>query len=115
VLRREANRVYLAGNVTRRIISPPPNCFVAGGAVVHARDFGECAPEERELKIGALDYARSSPFEIRSYWVSWNAIMRVSRFFQKRNLMTGRDELPPAGHALDAYTKGLAKEGSVSR
>ena len=75
-------------------------------------DFGECAPEERELKIGALDYARSSPFEIRSYWVSWNGDYAGEQIFQKRNLMTGRDELPPAGHALDAYTKGLAKEGS---
>jgi len=31
VLRREANRSISPAMVTRRIISPPPNCFVAGG------------------------------------------------------------------------------------
>ena len=69
-------------------------------------------PDEHELKIGDLDYAYSSPFEIRSYWASWLGDDTGQEIFQKRNMMTGRDELPPAGHALGAYTKGLGKNES---
>ena len=113
VLRREADRVYLAGNGDEAHYFAAAELLRRWGVRwFMPGDFGECAPEERELKIGALDYARSSPFEIRSYWVSWNGDYAGEQIFQKRNLMTGRDELPPAGHALDAYTKGLAKEGS---
>lgn len=72
-------------------------------------EFGECVPEERELKIGELDYAYSPPFEIRSYWISWLGDGKGREIFQKRNMMTGFGDLPEAGHALGAYTKGLGK------
>ena len=108
VLRREANRVYVAGNndeahyfaVAELLRQWGVRWFMPG-------EFGECAPDEQELKIGDLDYAYSSPFEIRSYWISWLGDTTGEELFQKRNMLTGRKDLPPDGHALGAYTKGL--------
>ena len=110
VLRRDANRVYVAGN------GDEDHYFAAaellrrwGVRWFMPGEFGECAPEERELKIGDLDDAYSSPFEIRSYWVSWLGDSEGEELFQKRNMMAGSHELPPAGHAIGTYTKGLGK------
>ena len=113
VLRREANRVYLAGNGDEAHYFAAAELLRRWGVRwFMPGDFGECAPEERELKIGALDYAWSSPFEIRSYWVSWLGDDTGREIFQKRNMMTGRGDLPPAGHALGTYTKSLEKSGA---
>lgn len=71
--------------------------------------FGECVPDEKKLSVGDLDFVFSSPFEIRSYWISWLGEQADHEFFQKRNMMTDRDGVPPHGHALGDYTKGLGK------
>jgi hypothetical protein len=113
VLRREANRVYIAGNDDEAHYFAAADLLRQWGVRWFIPgEFGECVPEERELKIGELDYAYSSPFEIRSYWVSWLGDDRDREIFQKRNMMTGYGELPEAGHALGAYTKGLGKNES---
>lgn len=113
VLRREANRVYVAGNGDEGHYFAAADLLRRWGVRwFMPGEFGECAPEERELKIGELDYVYSSPFEIRSYWVSWLGDDTGREIFQKRNMLTGYSELPQAGHALGAYTKGLGKSES---
>jgi hypothetical protein len=113
VLRREANRVYVAGNGDEAHYFAAAELLRRWGVRwFMPGEFGECVPEARELKIGELDYAYSSPFEIRSYWISWLGDDRGREIFQKRNMMTGFRELPEAGHALGAYTKGLGKNES---
>ena len=95
VLRREANRVYLAGNGDEAHYFAAAELLRRWGVRwFMPGDFGECAPEERELKIADLDDASASPFEIRSYWVSWLGDDTGQDIFQKRNMMTGRAELP---------------------
>ena len=110
VLRREGNRVFLAGN------NDPSHYFAVAELLRRwgcrwylPTDFGECIPEEPELKIGELSHTYSSPFEIRSYWISWNGDSSGAGEFQARNMMTGRSLLPPSGHALGKFTRGLGK------
>lgn len=113
VLRRESNRVYVAGSgdeahyfaVAELLRRWGVRWFMPG-------EFGECVPQERELKIGELDDAYSSPFEIRSYGVTWLGDETGKDIFQKRNMMTGYRELPSATHALGKYVKGLGKNAS---
>ena len=108
VLRREANRVYVAGNDDEAHYFAAAELLRRWGVRwFMPGEFGECAPDEQELTIGDLDYAYSSPFEIRSYWTSWLGDETGQEIFQKRNMLTGRNDLPPDGHALGAYTKGL--------
>src|SRR6266536_3020513 len=95
VLRREANRVYVAENGDEaQYFAAAELLRQCGEKWFMTGEFGECVPEERELKIGGLDYAYSSPFEIRSYWVSWLGDDRGRELFQKRNMMTRSGELP---------------------
>jgi hypothetical protein len=111
VLRRAGDRVYVAGNndeahyfaVAELLRRWGVRWFMPG-------EFGECVPDETSLSVGALDYAYSSPFEVRAFWVSWLGDSAGTDLFQKRNLLTGREILPPDGHALGTYTKGLAKD-----
>ena len=108
VLRREDNRVYVAGNDDEAHYFAAAELLRRWGVRwFMPGEFGECVPEEQELTIGDLDYAYSSPFEIRSFWTSWLGDDTGQEMFQKRNMLTGRNDLPPDGHALGAYTKGL--------
>jgi hypothetical protein len=110
VLRREANRVYLAGNNDLSHYLAVVELLRRWGCRWYLpTEFGECVPQERELRIGSLDYAYSSPFEIRSYWISWVGDTTGAKEFQMRNMMTGRGDMPPTGHALGKYTKGVGK------
>lgn len=110
VLLREGDRVYLAGNNDLAHYFAVAELLRRWGCRWYLpTEFGECVPVERDLKVGALDYAYSSPFEIRSYWISWIGDNTGAKDFQKRNMMTGRGELPPSGHALGKYTRGLGK------
>lgn len=106
-LRREGNHIYVAGN----------NDFAHYFAVAEllwrwgcrwyiATEFGECIPEVKTLTLGELDYAYGSPFEIRSYWISWVGDYTGMPEFQRRNMMVnGRRGFPSTGHALGQYTK----------
>ena len=110
VLRRQRNRVYLAGNNDMSHYFAVVELLRRWGCRWYVpTEFGECIPEERELKVGKLDYAYSSPFEIRSYWISWIGDGTGAADFQRRNMMTGRSAMPPTGHALGGYTKGIGK------
>ncbi len=110
VLRREGNRVFLAGNNDRAHYFAVAELLRRWGCRWYLpTEFGECIPDENELKVGTLDYAYSSPFEIRSYWISWLGDNSGANDFQKRNMMSGRNDLPPTGHSLGKYTKGLGK------
>lgn len=110
VLKREGHRVYLAGNNDRSHYFAVADFLRRWGCRWYMpTEFGECIPEQREWTIGKLDYAYSSPFEIRSYWISWVGDPSGAKEFQLRNMMTGRSDMPPTGHALGKYTKGLGK------
>ncbi len=110
VLLREGDRVYLAGNNDLAHYFAAAELLRRWGCRWYLpTKFGECVPVERDLKVGKLDYVYSSPFEIRSYWISWNGDRTGAEDFRKRNMMSGRGSLPPTGHALGKYTRGLSK------
>jgi hypothetical protein len=72
LLRREANRVYIASNDDEAHYFAAAELLRRWGVRwFMPGEFGECVPDEQELTIGSLDYAYSSPFEIRSFWTSW--------------------------------------------
>lgn len=111
VLRRQDNRVYLAGL--------NDDCHYYAVAELLRRwgcrwylptDFGECIPEQASLKIGRLDYAYAPPFEVRSYWLSWNAANNGDAEFGRRNMLNGGLAVP-SGHALGEYVKELIPKG----
>ncbi len=110
VLRREANRIYLAGNNDLSHYFAAVELLRLWGCRWYMpTEFGECIPEQRDLRVGDLDHVYSSPFEIRSYWISWLGDGSGAAEFQMRNMMTGRGDMPSTGHALGKYTKGLGK------
>ncbi len=109
VLKRVGNRVYLAGN---NDISN----YYAVSELLHRwgcqwympTEFGECIPEHKKLTIGKLNFSYSPPFEIRTYWISWNGDNTGKDDFQRRNFMTmGRAGMPPTGHAIGKYVKDM--------
>jgi hypothetical protein len=110
VLRRAGNRVFLAGNNDLSHYFAVAELLRLWGCRWYMpTEFGECIPDESELKIGQLDYAYSSPFEIRSYWISWVGDTSGAADFQRRNMLSGRSDMPATGHALGQHTKGLGK------
>ncbi len=110
VLKREGNRVYLAGNNDASHYFAVAELLRRWGCRWYMpTEFGECIPEVRSLSVGELDYVYSSPFEVRSYWISWIGDSSGAEEFQMRNMMTGRSAMPPTGHALGKYTQGLGK------
>lgn len=107
-LLREGNKVFVAGN------NDEAHYFAAaellrlwGVRWFMPGTFGECVPDEKDLAIGKLDNTSASPFEVRAYWVSWLGDQTGHDLFQKRNMFTSPKDLPPHGHALANYTKGL--------
>jgi hypothetical protein len=106
-LKREGNRIYVAGN------NDPSHYFAAAELLWRwgcrwylPTDFGECIPEVETLTVGELDHVFGSPFEIRSYWISWNGDNTGRAEFQRRNMMvSGRRGFPSTGHALGRYTR----------
>ena len=110
VLLRDGDKVYIAGNNDLAHYFAVAELLRRWGCRWYIpTDFGECVPDERDLKVGDLDFTFSSPFEIRSYWISWVGDNSGRKEFQMRNMMSGRGDLPPTGHGLGKYTKGLGK------
>jgi len=110
VLLREGARVYIAGNNDVSHYFAVAELLRRWGCRWYTpTEFGECIPLDRDLKVGDLDFAYSSPFEIRSYWISWVGDSAGAADFQRRNMMTGRGDMPTTGHALGKYTKGVGK------
>ena len=111
VLRRKGDRVYLAGNNDRAHAFAVSKLLQDWGCRWYLpTDFGEVVPEQRSLAVGALDYAYGSPFEIRSYWLSWLGDNTGREDFQRRNFANAT-RLPVFGHALGEYTKALIPPG----
>lgn len=110
VLRRDANRVYVAGNNDRSHYFAAAELLRAWGVRwFMPGEFGECVPEEKELTIGELNSVQSSPFEIRSYSITWLGEQAGADDFRLRNMMTSVQDAPVAGHRLGSYTKGLGR------
>lgn len=114
VMRRRGDRVYLAGNSDRAHYFAASKLLQDWGCRWYMpTEFGEVVPEQRDLTIGALDYAYGPPFEIRSYWLSWNGDTTGQKEFQVRNFANAT-KLPIFGHALGGYTKALIPPGKTA-
>ncbi len=117
VVRREGNRIYLAGN-------SDDSHYHAVSYLLHEwgcrwylpTEFGECIPEHDRLAVGRLDYTYAPPFEVRDYWLAWNASREGHYVFKRRNFMNTRPSDAYAGaiHALGKYTRQRAQELDVS-
>lgn len=103
---REGNKVFIAGNNDASHYYAVAELLKQWGCRWYLpTGFGECIPEDKTLTVGEIDIAYSSPFEIRSYWLSWNGDGTGQREFQLRNMMqVDRVGMPSSGHALGAYT-----------
>ena len=111
VLRRVRDRLYLAGNNDRAHYFAVSQLLQDWGCRWYMpTEFGEVVPEDKNLAVGTLDHAWGSPFEIRSYWLSWLGDNTGREDFQRRNFATS-GRLAVAGHALGQYTKNLVPPG----
>lgn len=111
VLRRTGNRVYLAGNSDRAHYFAVSKLLQDWGCAWYMpTEFGETIPEHKTLAVGKLEHAYGSPFEVRSYWLSWLGDNKGQLDFQRRNFGSAVT-LPGAGHALGQYTKRLIPAG----
>lgn len=112
VVRRDGNRVYMAGLTDDGHYHAVAELLHRWGCRWYApTGFGECIPERESLAVGKLDYAYASPLEMRTYWISWNGSYEGYVPFKLRNRMTVG--LPPirAGHALGPMTSEIVPEG----
>ncbi|PSJ37642.1 DUF4838 domain-containing protein [Allosphingosinicella deserti] len=73
-------------------------------------DFGEVVPERKTLSVGALDHAYAPPFEIRHYWLAWNADSTGADLFRHRNFMSSAT-MVGAAQTLANYTSDIAPAG----
>ena len=105
---RQGNKVFVAGNSDRAHYYAAADLLWKWGCRWYLpTEFGECVPVESTLTVGDLDYAWSSPFEIRSYWIAWVGDNAGKVDFQLRNMMQHtRSGMPSTGHALGKYTNG---------
>lgn len=111
VLRRVGRHVLVAGNNDRAHYFAVSKLLQDWGCRWYMpTNFGEVVPEHADLSVGSLDYAYGPPFEIRSYWLSWNGDETGEGDFQRRNFANATT-LPTAGHALGMWTKNLIPPG----
>ncbi|HQY64315.1 MAG: DUF4838 domain-containing protein [Myxococcales bacterium] len=105
-LRRVGQRLYVAGN------NDPSHAYAVayllrewGCRWFMPTAFGESIPEQRTLKVGALDYAYGSPFEVRRFWIAWNGSTAGADDFSRRNFFGERRV--SGGHTLEKYLKDV--------
>jgi hypothetical protein len=109
-LLRDGNKIFLAGpNDESHYFAVAELLRAWGVRWFMPGAFGECVPHESKLLVDKLDVLYAPPFEIRSFWVSWLGDRSGVTDFQLRNMMAESSSVPPAGHALGEYTKGLGK------
>lgn len=107
---RQGNRIYLAGNGDDAHYYAVVMLLNDWGCRWYMpTEFGECIPRQSELKVGDLDEAYGSPFEVRRYWISWNGSNDGQAEFMHRNFFN--ELLVPNGHNLAQYTKDLIPPG----
>lgn len=110
-LKREGNRVYLAGsNDISHYFAVAELLKRWGCRWFMQTEFGECIPEQKRLVIGDLDYAYGSPFEVRKFWISWIGDYNGFAEFKIRNMMN--NEGVPNGHCLAEYTRDISPGGN---
>ena len=110
VIRRKGNRVLLAGtNDEAHYYAVAHLLQLWGCRWYFPGEFGECIPRHATLKVGDLDFAYAPPFEVRNFWLAWNASNAGAPEFQRRNF--GNNLNVPSGHALAHYTKDLVPKG----
>lgn len=113
VMKRTGNRVFLAGTNDESHYFAVSQLLQDWGCRWYVpTDFGECIPEQPRLTIGTLDRAYAPPFEIRHYWLSWNADGTGAVEFRRRNFMT-ETGMAGMGHALAKYTEKLIPPGKT--
>lgn len=112
VLKRQGNRVYLAGtNDASHYYAVADLLQRWGCRWFMPGDFGECIPRHASLAVGDLDEAYGSPFEARRYWLSWLGDTAGKPEFMRRNFFS--EVSVPSGHCLAQYTKELIPPGKT--
>ena len=113
VVRRAGNRVVIAGT------NDEAHYFAASWLLQEwgcrwylPGEFGECIPAHPTLKVGTLNHTYAPPFEVRHYWLSWNADGTGAEDFKRRNFMNSA-AVTGMGHALGNYTKALIPPGKT--
>lgn len=110
VVRRVGNRVYVAGNHSDAHVYAAIELLQRWGCRWYLpTEFGQCVPDMTDLRLGELDYAYASPFEVRRYWLSWLGDSTGKEEFMRRNRFN--DISVPNGHNLGQYTKDLIPPG----
>jgi hypothetical protein len=111
ILRRTGNRILLAGTNDDSHYYAATELLRRWGCRWYLpTEIGECIPEVKTLRVGALDYAYAPPFEVRNYWISWNGSTEGQEEFTHRNFMNSGVGVPN-GHAIGEYVKELAPKG----
>ena len=108
-LKRDGNRIYAAGNNDYSHYYAVAELLRRWGCRWYLPTaIGECIPDVDKITVGELDHVYSSPFEVRSYWISWNGDGTGAAEFKRRNMMGGGEGFPGTGHILGKYVKDLA-------
>jgi hypothetical protein len=114
VMRRDGQHVYLAGSNDESHYFAVTQLLQGWGCRWYVpTPFGECIPERPTLTIGALERVYAPPFEIRHYWLSWNADGTGAEAFRRHNFMT-ETSMAGMGHALGQYTAQLVPAGKTA-
>lgn len=109
--RRVGNRVFLAGSNDESHYFAVSWLLQQWGCRWYLPTaFGEVIPDRPALSVGRLGFAYAPPFEIRYYWLSWNADGTGADEFRHRNFMSNAT-VPGAVQALNAYTADIAPPG----
>src|ERR1043165_2378228 len=113
VVQRDGRQLYLAGSNDDSHYYAVAHLLQQWGCRWYVpTDFGECIPERASIRVGDVDLAYAPPFEIRHYWLSWNADGTGAEEFRRRNFMS-ETSLAGMGHALGQYTQHLAPAGKT--
>ena len=110
VVQRDGNHVYVAGtNDDSHYYAAAWLLNQWGCRWYFPTEFGECIPKHATLKVGKLDHAYGTPFEVRRYWIAWNGDGTGQAEFTARNFMN--QEIVPNGHNLGGFTKEVEPAG----
>ena len=115
VAERDGNRIYPAGLTPDGHVHAVVELLHRWGCRWYLpTEFGECIPEHDLLTVGNLDYAYASPFEFRTYWISWNGSYDDYIPFMLHNRMTRGIQCPVAAHAFNGYVKDMSRNRHAS-
>lgn len=112
VLRREGNKVLLAGtNDEAHYYAVAAFLNQLGCRWYLPNEIGECIPEKSTIALGEMNMAYAPPFEIRNYRFAWNGSALGKEDFEMRNMMNNL-RVPNEHHpGLADWTAALVPEG----